>query len=106
MILEKHLPWSAVYKEWNQSEREGERENRQQREAFKHLKAKSQTLHMELQDLMFVLPGFCLTSTQYFSTTPQFFSFRWLVTILCHCVLEVPNLPFDFWRRRQLSYYC
>lgn len=54
------------------------------------------TLEMELQDFGFALLDFCLALVQYVLTMPQFFPFGMVMYILCHCMLEVCNLLFDF----------
>lgn len=46
-------------------------------------------------DFVFLLLKFILVLFQYYLTMMLFLSFRMIIYILCHFMLEVHNLPFD-----------
>jgi hypothetical protein len=58
---------------------------------------------MELQDLMFSLLGLGLFLVQSLVSMHLFLPFGMEVFALCHCMLEVFKLFFDFYRGSQLS---
>ena len=51
---------------------------------------------MEMENLVFTLLGFVLDLVRHFLTVLPILPFGVVMYILCHCMLEVCNLLFDF----------
>lgn len=56
----------------------------------------SMALVVELQDLDFAVFSVHLAFTHCFFAMPLFLSFGMVIDILCHCVLKVCNMLFDY----------